>query len=188
MLRYLILVLSFLTLFSLSHAKNSYFPNAPDLTWTYSNGEERRMTGPYQYEGLPVMVVTRYLNDTLIFDDYFVYTEEGVFTIGVAVAGGELQLFDPPLIVYEGSQLSPGQFWESTTVYREQEIKVRTEVVGLQGVKTEAGRFNALLLRERTLTATGAQTEMDMYFVPSVGIVRFSTSDGDVIDLVDKNF
>jgi hypothetical protein len=29
---------------------------------------------------------------------------------------------------------------------------------------------------------------MDLFFVPSVGIVRFVTQDGTTIDLIDKNF
>lgn len=39
-----------------------------------------------------------------------------------------------------------------------------------------------------TVTSTGAQTILYLYFVPGVGVVRFVTQDGDVVDLVERNF
>jgi hypothetical protein len=59
-------------------------------------------------------------------------------------------------------------------------------VVGLRGVQTPAGRFNALQIRQRTLTSTGGQTLLDLFLVPGVGIVRFVTEDGTVIDLIER--
>ena len=61
-------------------------------------------------------------------------------------------------------------------------------MLAIRGVKTPAGRFNALQIRQQTVTSNGARTVMDLFFVPSVGVVRFVTQDGTTVDLIDKNF
>ena len=175
-------------LFSSSIAKNDYFPNAADLSWTYSNGEEQRMSGPYQLDDMPVMVLTHYMNGEIASEEYLVYAENGVFNLGTASDGGELLRYEPPLVVYEGSSLTVGQSWQSKSVINGIEISLSSEVIGIQGVKTKSGRYNALLIRQQTFTDTGGQTALDVYFVPGIGIVRFSSSNGDVIDLVEKSF
>ena len=53
---------------------------------------------------------------------------------------------------------------------------------------TPAGRFNALLIRQTSLTSTGGQTVLDLYFVPGIGVVRFVTQDGTIIDLIERSF
>ena len=68
------------------------------------------------------------------------------------------------------------------------DITLAAEVVGMRGVSTPLGRFNALQVRQRTFTNTGAQTTLDLFMVPGVGVVRFETQDGTVVDLVEKNF
>jgi len=182
------LVFTVFTLLSAAFAKNDYFPNQTGLSWTYSNGEEQRMTGPYNLDDLPVMVLTHYLNDEIVSEEYLVYAENGVFNLGTASDGGELLRYEPPLVIYEGSSLTVGQSWQSKSVIKGIEISLNSEVIGMQGIKTESGRYNALIIRQQTFTDTGGQTALDVYFVPGVGIVRFSSSDGDVIDLVDKSF
>ena len=56
------------------------------------------------------------------------------------------------------------------------------------GVATPAGRFNALLIQQTSLTSTGGQTVLELYFVPGVGVVRFVTQDGTIIDLIERSF
>ena len=175
-------------LLSFGIAKNDYFPNQTGLSWTYSNGEEQRMSGPYELDDTAVMVLTHYMDGEIASEEYLVYAENGVFNLGTASNEGELLRYDPPLVVYEGSSLTVGQSWQSKSVIKGIEISLNSEVIGVQGIKTESGRYNALIIRQQTFTDTGGQTALDVYFVPGIGIVRFSSSDGDVIDLVDKSF
>lgn len=184
------LFLILITLFNLGSAKNGYFPNATDLSWTYSNGQELRMTGPYELDDYshPIMVIANYMNGQIISEDYMVYDESGVFQLATLLADGELLQYNPPLTLFEGSTLSPGQTWESSTYVNNKEIRTRYEVVRHQGIKTELGRFNTFLIKEQTFTATGAHSELEIYFVPGIGIIRRSSSKGDVTDLVKKNF
>jgi hypothetical protein len=81
-----------------------------------------------------------------------------------------------------------GQTWQSRALVGGFEISLLAEVLGMRGVETPAGRFDALQIRQWTVTSTGAQTLLDLYFVPSVGVVRSVLQDGSVVDLVDKNF
>jgi hypothetical protein len=90
--------------------------------------------------------------------------------------------------VYAAAPLQPGTTWSSTTRIAGIEVTLAAEVVGLRGVQTVAGRFNALQIRQRTITSTGGQTLIDLYLVPGVGVVRFVTQDGTVIDLIDRTF
>jgi len=184
----LIVLLVLPMIFNFGSAKNSYFPNVEGLSWTYSNGVEQRMTGPYQLDDWPVMVVTQYVDGEIESEEYLVYADNGVFSLGTADEGEEIQRYDPPLIVFEGSSLSIGQSWENKTVFEGLEIRTTYEVVTRQGVKTKSGRYNALVIREESFIDNIGQTVMDIYFVPSIGIVRFLSSDGAVIDLEDKNF
>ncbi len=61
-------------------------------------------------------------------------------------------------------------------------------MLAIRGVQTQAGRFNALHIRQRTLTNSGASTTLDLFFVPSIGVVRYVTQDGTLVDLIEKNF
>ncbi len=60
-------------------------------------------------------------------------------------------------------------------------------MLAIRGVQTQAGRFNALHIRQRTLTNSGASTTLDLFFVPSIGVVRYVTQDGILVDLIEKN-
>ncbi|MEZ4606620.1 MAG: hypothetical protein R2880_05470 [Deinococcales bacterium] len=183
------LFLSFyLVIFSSALAKQGFYPQEDGLEWHYSNGETQVMTGPYNFEGIAVMVLTHYLNEAIVSEEYLVYDPTGVYSLGTAVEGGELQRYNPPLVIYDGSLLSVGQAWQSETDVAGINISLHSEVLQVQGIETEAGRFNALLIRQKTFTDTGGQTVLDLYYVPSVGIVRFASMDGNVVDLVKKNF
>ena len=171
-----------------AEAKEDFFPHREGLSWTYSNGETQSLSGPYDVEGVEVMILTHTVEDQLISEDYLVYNEAGVYSMGTSTMGGDLLRYEPPLVIYEGNQLRVGQVWQSTTVLRGLEISLLSEITGVQGIETPLGRFNALIIRQSTITNTGGRTTLHIYFVPAVGVVRFVQGDGTIVDLVDKNF
>ena len=175
-----------LLLTSISFAQ-SYFPHRDGMSWTYSNGETQTLNGPVDIAGEKVMVLTHLLGGNVISKDYLAYDETGVFSYGTETSGRTL-LYDPPLTLYAGNNLQVGQSWRSATSVAGFDITLAAEVMGMRGVRTEAGRFNALQVRQRTFTNTGAQTTLDLYVVPGIGVVRFETEDGTVVDLVKKSF
>ena len=168
-------------------AGQGYYPDQAGLSWTYSSGETQQLSGPRDVGGRQVMVLTHYFEGVPISEDYMQYTPEGVVSYGSA-AGGQVYLYEPALVVYPQEPLSQGMTWAGTTNLSGFNLTLSSEVIGLRGVATQAGRFNALLIRQTTLTSNGGQTVLDIYFVPAVGIVRFVTQDGSTIDLIDKNF
>lgn len=165
----------------------AYYPSEPGMSWTYSSGETQLLSGPRELGGRQVMVLTHYYDGVPISEDYMEYTERGVLSFGSA-AGGEVFAYQPALVVYPQEPLSAGMTWTSTTSLSGFNLTLSSEVLGLRGVATPAGRFNSLLIRQTTLTSNGGQTILDIYFVPTVGIVRFETQDGTVIDLIEKSF
>jgi hypothetical protein len=181
------LAIALVALLAATAAANDYFPAAAGMSWTYDSGTTQVMSGPREIDGLEVMVLTHYLDGLPISEDYLAYTDGGVYTVATA-AGGQVVRYQPPLLVYAAAPLQPGTTWSSTTRIAGIEVTLAAEVVGLRGVQTTAGRFNALQIRQRTITSTGGQTLIDLYLVPGVGIVRFVTQDGTVIDLIDRTF
>ncbi len=171
---------------ALAQTPDNYYPASDGLSWTYSSGETQQLSGPREQAGRSVMVLTHYFEGVPVSEDYLLYGE-GVHSIGTAAAG-TVMAYDPPLTVYAPGPLQPGSSWKSTTQLPDFSITLSSEVLGMRGVKTPVGRFNALQIRQHTLTSNGAQTMMDIYFVPGIGVVRFVTQDGTTIDLIDKNF
>jgi len=174
-----------------AHAVASdYYPAGAGATWTYSSGETQVLSGPRDVGGLTVMVLTHYLDGIPVSEDYLVFDADGVRTVGTAAAGNVVR-YDPPLIVYPAPPLQPGTTWTSTTDVATASgvvgITLSAEVLGLRGVQTTAGRFNALQIRQRTLTSTGGSTVLDLFLVPGVGVVRFVTEDGTTIDLIERS-
>jgi hypothetical protein len=166
---------------------NGYFPAGDGLSWTYDNGATQVMSGPRLLDGAEVMVLTHYIEGVPVSEDYLVFGADGVRTVGTAAAG-QVTRYEPPLLVYAAAPLQPGATWTSSTRIAGIDVTLSSEVVGLRGVQTPAGRFNALQIRQRTLTSTGGQTLLDLFLVPGVGIVRFVTQDGTVIDLIERSF
>lgn len=164
-----------------------YFPAAPGYSWTYSSGETQALSGPRELNGRDVFVLVHYFDGVPISEDYLEYGKEGVYSHGSA-AGGQLYPYDPPLLVYPAGPLAPGQKWTSTTNLPGFSLTLDSEVMGMRGVATSEGRYNALLIRQTSLTSNGGQTVLDLYFVPGVGVVRFITQDGTVIDLIERSF
>ena len=165
----------------------SYYPNQAGMSWTYSSGETQQLGGPRDMGGRQVMVLTHYFEGVPISEDYMEYTPQGVISYGSA-AGGQVYVYEPALVVYPQEPLAQGMTWTGTTTLGGFNLTLSSEVIGLRGVDTQAGRFNALLIRQTTLTSNGGQTVLDIYFVPAVGIVRFVTQDGSTIDLIEKSF
>ncbi len=183
-MRILIALLS-LVMFSLSAAQD-YYPNNDGLSWTYDNGVTQILTGPREFAGAEVMVMTQYLEGIPISENYLAYRPDGVLSYGTA-AGGDTQTYEPPLVLYRGSELVPGQSWQSVSNVGGVDIVLSSQVIGLQGVQTPSGRYNALQIRQIT-DISGTQSTTDLFFVPTVGVVRFVTQDGTVVDLIEKSF
>jgi len=168
-------------------AAQDYYPSDPGMSWTYSSGETQTLSGPRELDGRQLMVLTHYFEGLPVSEDYLEYTDGGVFSHGSA-AGGQIYQYQPALVVYPAAPLQPGMSWTGTTSLAGFDLTLSAEVLGLRGVATPAGRFNAVQIRQTTLTSNGGQTVLDIYFVPTVGIVRFQTQDGTVIDLIEKSF
>lgn len=164
-----------------------YYPAGAGYSWTYSSGETQTLSGPRDMNGVSVWVLVHYFQGVPISEDYLQYGNDGVYSHGTA-AGGQLFPYEPALQVYPPAPLAPGHKWTSTTDLPGFTLTLDSEVLGLRGVETPAGRFNALLIRQTSLTSTGGQTVLDLYFVPGVGVVRFVTQDGSVIDLIERSF
>jgi len=176
-----------LALAAASATAQGYYPAGPGYSWTYSSGETQTLSGPREMNGVSVWVLVHYFEGVPISEDYLEYSDAGVVSHGTA-AGGQLFPYQPPLQVYPPEPLAPGQKWTSTTNLPGFSLTLDSEVMGLRGVATPAGRFNALLVRQTSLTSTGGQTVLDLYFVPGVGVVRFVTQDGTTIDLIERSF
>lgn len=172
--------------FGAATAQNAYYPSASGLSWTYSNGETQTLSGPRDVLGGSFLILTHYFSGVPVSEEILAYGG-GVVSYGTA-AGGEIMAYRPPLTIYPPEPMSVGDTWQSTTTVGGLEITLASEVIGLQGVRTPAGRFNALHIRQTTLTNSGGRTVLDVFFVPTVGVVRFLTQDGTQIDLIETNF
>ncbi len=168
--------------------KEEFFPHSDGLSWTYGNGETQTLSGPHEVDGANVMILAHIVEGELVSEDYLIYSEAGVQSLGTSTVGGDLLQYDPPLLIYQGARLSVGQAWQSDTELLGLEISLQSEVTGIQGIETPVGKFNALVIRQSTITNTGGRTTLYLYFVPAIGVVRFVQSDGTVVNLVDKNF
>jgi hypothetical protein len=172
---------------ALASAQEAYYPAREGLSWTYSNGETQMLSGSRDVNGQVASILLKMYEGVAISEDYLVYDAEGVKMVGTA-ANGQLLGYNPVLQVYPPSPLQVGQTWKSKASVSGIEISLAGEVLGVRGVETAAGRFNALQIRQQTVTSTGGQTTIELFFVPSVGIVRFVMQDGTAIDLIEKNF
>ena len=183
-MRWLIVVILVL---GFAWAQEAYYPSREGLSWTYNNGETQILSGAKTVGGQSASVMVKYLGDAPVAEDYLIYDTQGVRMVGTAANGQTLE-YNPSLIVYPVSPLQVGQSWKSKATLSGFDISLAFEVLGVRGVETTAGRFNALQIRQQTVTSTGGQTIMDFFFVPSVGVVRWVMQDGTTIDLIEKNF
>ncbi len=183
-MRHFLLLLCLLTGWTVAQ---DYHPHQAGYSWTYTNGETQTLSGPRDFQGQQVMVLTHWLHGDAVTEDYLVYAPEGVYHVGTA-AGGNVLTYSPPLLAFTGGPYTAGSQWQSTSTISGLRLTMSAEVLGTQGVETPAGRFNAFQVRQVTVTSTGGQTVLDAYFVPSVGVVRYVLQDGTVINLLEKNF
>jgi hypothetical protein len=182
-MRWLLLVL----MLGFAWGQETYYPSRDGLSWTYNNGETQILSGAKTVGGQAASVLVKYVQGAPIAEDYLIYDAQGVRMVGTAASGQTLE-YSPALIVYPVSPLQVGQSWKSKAVLSGFDISLAFEVLGVRGVETSAGRFNALQIRQQTVTSTGGQTISDFFFVPSVGVVRWVMQDGTTIDLIEKNF
>lgn len=168
-------------------AQQAYYPYDEGLSWTYSTGETQTFAAETTVDGETVQVLTHYLEGTAISEDYLIHDESGVRTLGTA-AGGETLSYDPFLTIYPPAPIQVGQSWKSNATVSGFDISISSEVVAVRGVATPAGRFNALQIRQQTVTSTGGQTIVDLFFVPSIGVVQWVLADGTTVSLIEKNF
>lgn len=180
-------ITGFLMLLTLAQAQETYYPSREGLSWTYSNGETQELGSQREFAGQSVTVLLHSLQGMPTSEDYLIYDQDGVRTLGTAV-GGQTLSYEPPLVLFPAPPLQIGQTWRSTARVQGIDISLSFEVLGVRGVQTPAGRFNALQIRQQTVTSTGGQTTLDLFFVPSIGTVRWVTEDGTLIDLIEKNF
>jgi hypothetical protein len=174
-------------LFTFAQAQESYYPSRDGLSWTYSNGEMQMLSGSRAVGSTSAQVLLKMFGGAPVSEDYLVYDAQGVQMVGTA-ANGQLLQYSPTLLVYPPSPLQVGQTWKSNATISGIDISLSAEVLGVRGVETAAGRFNALQIRQQTVTSTGGQTIIDLFFVPSIGVVRWVMQDGTAIDLIEKNF
>lgn len=182
-MRWLVLVF----MLSLVWAQEAYYPSRDGLSWTYNNGETQTLSGSKVVGGQNALVLVKYREGAPVAEDYLIYDAQGVRMVGTAANGMTLE-YTPGLVIYPPSPLQVGQSWKGKANLSGFDISISAEVLGVRGVETSVGRFNALQVRQQTVTSTGAQTVMDFFFVPSVGVVRWVMQDGTMIDLIDKNF
>lgn len=165
-------------------AQDAYYPQAPGTSWTYDSGETQTLSGPREVDGVALTVLTHYMHGAPVSEELLEHGPDGVRSHGTA-AGGEVMRYVPPLQVWPPAPLEAGTSWRSTTTVNGIDVTLDSQVLGTQGVRTPAGRFNALHVRQTTLTSSGGRTELDLFFVPTVGVVRFVTQDGTRIDLIE---
>ena len=184
-MRHIVMALFLLSMVGM--AQESYYPYREGLSWTYSTGETQTFAAETSVDGQTVQVLTHYLEGSAISEDYLIYDDSGVRTLGTA-AGGQTLDYDPFLTIYPPAPIQVGQSWKSEAQVSGFDISISSEVVAVRGVQTAAGRFNALQIRQQTVTSTGGQTIMDLFFVPSIGVVQWVLADGTTVDLIEKNF
>lgn len=170
-------------------AQAGYYPTTPGTTWTYEDGETQRLSlWASPPDGLADDAVplrrTHALAGVPISEELLVVDATGVRSFGTA-AGGVVTRYDPPLPLFPAPPLTAGTTWRGTARAGDLTWTVEGEVVGPRGVRTPAGRFNAVHVRRTVTTSSGARSRVDLFVVPSVGVVRRLTPDGTQVDLLE---
>ncbi|GAA3996907.1 hypothetical protein GCM10022631_04200 [Deinococcus rubellus] len=167
-----------LLLLSSGRAAGNYFPNAPSTTWRYSSGEIQQIGQPTTVKGVSVIPTAHQIGGVTVSEDLLEYRGGGVYLRGVRI-GKQVVWYTPPLTVYPSSPLTLGQRWESTSG----SLKLSSRVMGSEPLSLSAGNFNALLIRSDVSSGGGTSTQYS-YFVPGLGVVRYQTAGGQVVDLL----
>lgn len=159
----------------------------PGSSWTYTNGETQTLSGPRDFAGQQVLVLTHWLRGEPVSEDYLVYGPGGIQQVGSA-AGDRTAAFSPPLLIFPEGPFGEGSSWSGSTRVDGTEVTVSSTVTGTRGVDAPAGRYNALVIRQVTETGSGGRSVLQLHFVPDVGVVRYVLEDGTAVNLLEKNF
>ncbi len=165
-------------------APPDYYPHALGMTWRYTSGEVQKFVEVREMAGAEVWMLEHRYADGARMTEAIAFRDDGVWVFAVD-SGGETLVYDPPLLLYPPAPLRKGLTWGQTTRLRGQPLVLKAEVLGVAGVRVPAGRFNAFRIQSRLKAEGGAENVVDLYFVPGVGVVRYATADGGVIDLVE---
>jgi hypothetical protein len=165
-------------------AQSAYYPQTLGWSWTYSNGATQTLTGTRELAGLAAVVLTHSFRGVPVSEDYLDYSN-GVRLLGTGV-GGSITTYDPPLLLFPPAPLQVGMRWSTTSVASDgTTLVISISVTGVQGLRTPVGSYNALVIRSTVSTSSGAASVVNSFFVPAVGTVRYVTSDGGTIDLIE---
>lgn len=157
----------------------NYYPHRPGTRWTYSSGETQVVGTPITHRGVRVVPVSHQYGSTTYTQDLIEHRADGSVWLRGVNAGGRLSWYASPLNIYPPGPLSPGRSWTGSAGT----LRTRSTVTGVTPLKLAGGTFNTLTIRTET-TAGGKVSVQTTYFVPTVGIVRYQTADGSVIDLL----
>ena len=89
-------------------------------------------------------------------------------------------------MVYPKAPLKVGSTWSTSSGTGAAQFTIQYNVTGTAGVKVKAGRFNAFIVNSQVTTAQGSTSSNDLYFVPSIGTVKYVYQDGSTIELVGR--
>jgi hypothetical protein len=180
-----LIALSVLALTLASSAQNNYFPSRVGLKWVYSSGETQEYTRLDTVFGLPVLVLQRTMNGKFVSEDYVQSGPDGVVLLGTR-QGQQIFRYQPPVVVYPKAPLRVGATWSTTSGTGAAQFTIQYNVTGTAGVRVKAGRFNAFIVNSQVTTAQGSTSNNDLYFVPSIGTVKYVYQDGSTIELVGR--
>jgi hypothetical protein len=165
-------------------AQSPYYPQSLGWSWTYSNGATQTFTGTRDLAGRVAVVLTHSFRGVPVSEDYLDYSN-GVRLLGTSV-GGTVTTYDPPLLLFPPPPLQVGMRWSTTSAASDgTTLVISVSVTGVQGLRTAVGSYNALVIRSTVSTSSGAASVVNSFFVPAVGTVRYVTSDGGTVDLIE---
>ena len=161
-----------------AQAAGAYFPSAPATTWRYSSGETQLIGQPTVVRGVSVTPTAHQIDGRTVSEDLLEYRGGGVYLRGVRI-GKQVIWYDPALTVYPSSPLTLGQRWESVSG----SLKLSSRVMGNEPLSLKAGNFNTFVIRSDVTAGKTVSTQYS-YFVPGLGVVRYQTAGGQVVDLL----
>ncbi|NJK45632.1 MAG: hypothetical protein HC933_16400 [Pleurocapsa sp. SU_196_0] len=179
-----VLALAFLGALT-SSAQSNYYPSKVGLKWTYSSGETQQYVREDTVFNTRVLVMQRILDGKVIREEYLQSSADGVVLMGLK-ANNQYFRYQPPITVYPKAPLKVGATWTATSGEGAGKFTITSSVTATAGAKSKAGRFNAFIINSVVTTADGATSSNDLYFVPSIGTVRYVYQDGSTIDLVSR--
>lgn len=198
----------FLILLSLAlplAAARAFFPHDDGMRWTYDNGEIQELSGPYRladvavyfertvdaaFADYEVMKLSKYFGDILVSEDFLIYEEDAVYTVASNFVGASQYWYNPPMLLYQGNRWRIDDSWESVSNVLDDRLQITlsSTIVATQAIEIPVGRFNAWVIHQNSFNNKGVQNVLELYFVPTIGIVRFQTMDGGTVNLVNTNF